>query len=320
METKNEEACLKIRSTRATIAAGTRLYLSNFRRIFRITWLPALLCAIVSALYYQTMISATVKLQSALTQIVHGPTGQGNTMQGLTDYLLQSGVSLLNLIVSILLMAYIFYLLSRHRQEDSIPYPPRFVTKPDGRSLMRTVAAAIVWTVAFVIAFALPAVVVFFGAAIKSMTTMALGALLMLILILALLIPLTYPTMRYVTTRDTRLFDLLGKGCVQGLRYWGYIFSVLFVVALMTTIILAVTMLPTIILLSANMKAHAGVAIGDPLGMPSYMGWLSFLVFTLSGFIQAYILIASFMPLYYMAGSIEQQEIQRNETKKDTLH
>ena len=111
METKNEEACLKIRSTRATIAAGTRLYLSNFRRIFRITWLPALLCAIVSALYYQTMISATVKLQSALTQIVHGPTGQGNTMQGLTDYLLQSGVSLLNLIVSILLMAYIFYLL-----------------------------------------------------------------------------------------------------------------------------------------------------------------------------------------------------------------
>ena len=83
---------------------------------------------------------------------------------------------------------------------------------------------------------------------------------------------------------------------------------------------LAVTMLPAIVLLTANIKAQTGAAMGDPLGMPSYMGWLSFLVFTLSGFIQAYILIASFMPLYYMAGSIEQQEIQRNETKKNTIH
>ena len=60
--------------------------------------------------------------------------------------------------------------------------------------------------------------------------------------------------------------------------------------------------------------------MGDPLSMPSYMGWMSFVVFTLSGFIQAYVLLAVLFPAYYMAGSIEQQEIQRNEKTKNTLY
>ena len=94
----------------------------------------------------------------------------------------------------------------------------------------------------------------------------------------------------------------------------------LFVVTIIATIALVITMLPAIILLTANMKAEAGSIVGDPLGMPSYMNWLSLIVFTLSGFIQTYILLGTLTPLYYMAGSIEQQEIQRNETAKDTLH
>jgi hypothetical protein len=61
------------------------------------------------------------------------------------------------------------------------------------------------------------------------------------------------------------------------------------------------------------MQAQAGILMGDPLGMPSYMGWLAFLVFTLSGFIEAYVILSLLFPLYYMAGTIEQHEIQRNE-------
>jgi len=47
------------------------------------------------------------------------------------------------------------------------------------------------------------------------------------------------------------------------------------------------------------------------LGMPSYMSWLSLLVYTLAAFIQAYVIMAAFFPAYYMAGSIEQQELSK---------
>ena len=291
METKNEDICLKIRSTRATVAAGLRLYMGNFRRIFRATWLPALIAALVSALCYQAT----------------------------ADILFLSIVSLLSAVVSVLFVSYTFSMLSRQRQDGFIPVPARWVTKPDGRSLARTVAVAIVWMVAVTVAFVPCGIAIGFGAVRQSMTILGLG-LLLVVVMTVLLLPLTYPTMRYATTRDTLLFDLLGSGYLQGLRYWGYIFAVLFCTGLLVSLMLAVTMLPAIVLLTANIKAQTGAAMGDPLGMPSYMGWLSFLVFTLSGFIQAYILIASFMPLYYMAGSIEQQEIQRNETKKNTIH
>ena len=192
-------------------------------------------------------------------------------------------------------------------------------TKPDGRSVLRTLAVAILWVVISSIAIIIPSVIVGIGIGMKSMVTIGLSAVVAL-LMMALLLPFIYPTMRYVTTRDTKLFNILGSGYRQGLRYWGYIFAVLFVVTIIAAIALVITMLPAIILLTANMKAEAGSIVGDPLGMPSYMNWLSLIVFTLSGFIQTYILLGTLTPLYYMAGSIEQQEIQRNETAKDTLH
>jgi len=315
METKNEDTCLKIRSTRATVAAGMHLYMGNFRRIFRATWLPALLVALVSALSYQTTISATSQLQGSFAELAQGRISEG----AMTQYLIHSAISLLSFVVTWILVSYVFSMLTRHRQEGFIPVPARWLTKPDFRAMARTLAVAIVWFVVAVIVCVIGGVIIGIGVGRQSLTTLGLGLLVMVVL-LALLLPLAYPSMRYVTTRDTRLFDLLGSGYRQGLRYWGYIFAVFFVDAIIVALMLAVTMLPTIVLLTANIKAEAGAALGDPLGMPSYMGWLSFLVFVLSGFIQAYVMMAALMPPYYMAGSIEQQEIQRNETAKNTLH
>ena len=98
METKNEDTCLKIRSTRATVAAGLRLYMGNFRRIFRATWLPALLLALASALSYQMMISTTSRLQNSMAQMAQGHMS-GDWM---SQYLMQSGVSLLSFLVMLL--------------------------------------------------------------------------------------------------------------------------------------------------------------------------------------------------------------------------
>ena len=124
-------------------------------------------------------------------------------------------------------------------------------------------------------------------------------------------------------TRSTpcaRLFSILWPGYRQGLRHWGYIFAVLFVTLIVTLMALVITTLPSIVLLTANMKAQTGTLMGDPLGMPDYMTWMSLLVFLLAGFIQCYVVLLLHFPAYYMAGSIEKQEIERNEKTTSTLY
>lgn len=314
MEIKNEEHPLKIRSVRACVSAGSRLYLGNFRRIFRTTWFPALLCALVGAFYTQTMISTLTRLLATPTQMVQGAAGTE-----LMQYLVLSGVSLLYAVVLLVFFSYGFSMLSYHRTEGAIPYPVRWLSRPDGRMLLRTIAVAMVWFVVEIVVYLIGGTIITFGAVRQSLTTIAVG-LLVLLVMAALLLPLVYPSMHYLSTRDTRLFDLLGKGYCLGLKRWGFIFAVLFVVLIILSLILCITMLPAIILSSAGIKAEAGVLIGDPLGMPSYMGWMSFLVYALSGFIQCYVILSMLFPAYYMAGAIEQQEIQRNEKTKNTLY
>ena len=292
-----EETPLKIRSARRTIADGLHLYTGNFRRIFRATWAPALVCAVVSALYYQ--MSA-----AAMSQLVQTAAA---TMQ---QIIMQSALSLLSAIVTLVLMSYVFRILATHRSEGAIPYPTRLVTRPDGPALVRSLLVAVVWVAVTMVVTVAVAVPFTIGAMRQSLTLIILAFVLMVVAMVFML-PLVYPTMRYLTTTDTRLFSSLGSGYGQGLRHWGYIFSVLFVMALLATIVLMVTTLPAIILLMAHMQSQAGALMGDPLGMPSYMSWLSLLVYTLAAFIQTYVILALFFPAYYMAGSIEQQELSK---------
>ena len=292
-----EETPLKIRSARRTIADGLHLYTGNFRRIFRATWAPALVCAIVTAFYYQ--MSA-----AAMSQLVQTAAA---TMQ---QIIMQSALSLLSAIVTLVLMSYVFRILATHRAEGAIPYPTRLVTRPDGPALGRSLLVAVVWVAVTMVVTVAVAVPFTIGAMRQSLTLVILAFVLMVVG-LVFMLPLVYPTMRYLTTTDTRFFRIMGSGYSQGLRHWGYIFSVLFVVALIASIILMVTTLPAIILLMAHMRSQAGALMGDPLGMPSYMSWLSLLVYTLAAFIQAYVIMAAFFPAYYMAGSIEQQELSK---------
>lgn len=314
METKNEESPLKIRSARAAIAAGLRLYMGNFRRIFRATWLPALLCAMVAAFATRVMITAVGQIIQVLgvQALAYAPALP-------QQYLAQTGLTLLDAIVTVVLMSYVFGMLASHRAEGAIPYPTRWWLLPDHHSLTRTLASAAIWLLTQVVAGGLVAALFYFGFVRQSMTLMGAGAVLMLV-ISALLIPLVYPHMRYLTTRDTNFFQLLRTGYVQGLRRWGYMFTVLLVMLLLLMVALTVTTLPAIVLVVASIYSQMGATMGDPLGMPSYMDWLSLVVFTLSGFIQTYVIMAIHFPTYYMAGTIEQQEILRNEKAENTIH
>jgi len=314
MERDIDEQPLKIRSTRSAIRAGLKLFMGNFRRILRATWLPALFCAVVSAVYTKSFISVFSELLLTLGS-EHAVAAQGLTQQ----YLSASGLTLLSVISSVVLLSYVFHILSRHRSEGVIPVPARFFTLPDSHALTRTVASAVVWFVVNLVVTLLCVLLFVEGASRQSMVL--LGAGLAVVVVAAVLaLPLVYPHLCYLTTPGTRLFPLLRSGYVAGLRHWGYMFSVLFVVALAMTVVLTVTSMPAIILVMAVMESQAGTLMGDPGGMPAYMGWLSLLVFTLEAFLQAYVVMAIHFPAYYMAGSIELQEQQRHETTTHTLH
>lgn len=69
MEKENEESLIKIRSARAAVGAGFRLYTGNFRRIFRATWIHQLVFAVISGIaeallvvYYPLLVVALMLL------------------------------------------------------------------------------------------------------------------------------------------------------------------------------------------------------------------------------------------------------------------
>ena len=64
--------------------------------------------------------------------------------------------------------------------------------------------------------------------------------------------------------------------------------------------------------LDTNQQAHQGLLFGDPLGMPSYITTLTFITVTLCCFIQFYVSQVLLVHNYYIYGSIEAREQERN--------
>ena len=151
----------------------------------------------------------------------------------------------------------------------------------------------------------------------KSIASVCLLSLLAII-VMALLVPLSYTVMRAVLGRAngekdkvSKLFLPPFKGYGSGLRHWGLLFATIFVVYIFTELFTLVCELPAVIIAVANTEAYSGLALGDPLGMPDSIVPLTYAVFTLAGFIQAYVHLSTLFPLYYAYGSIEQQETER---------
>ena len=96
-------------------------------------------------------------------------------------------------------------------------------------------------------------------------------------------------------------------------RYWGGAIMVLLMVVFVTMSLILITELPAIVLLTAGMVSQAGAFMGDPTGMPDYMVWTNLVVFSLAGFIQAFILLSTLFPFYYLYGSARMQEKERRQ-------
>ena len=288
MEKDQDSILMKDRSGRACISAGYRLYMSNFRRIFRYSWVAAVIFALTVSIGGTIMI---LRPRLALFSL------------------------LLIMIVEALFASYGFAVLKQHQQTGAISYAPRWFNL-DVHIFVRTLKA---WLNLFVIYIAVVGIVAgisVLSAKYLSPYTAVAFICLMGLLAFVILLPLAYTNMRYVLTDGIGYWKNLRERYNIGFRRWGFIFLVVFVTTLLISVFSLFTSLPAFILTIANQAATIGHINGDPLGMPSYIGWLAVVVFLLIGFLQAYVMMSFLFPIYYMYGSIDAHESERKEFNK----
>ena len=322
MEKQDDLTLMKARSYRSVLKAGFQLYTGNFRRLFKASWqmafLYALACGALGALVCIKLPEITVSL---LQQIM--------VLQTISiDLLRQYFINILELLGLILLAittlslasANILNKLKEHKDTGSITLPAHwFSASPRlmGRTLKGVFMTLLVLLIPLLLFIGLLATAETVSPqfAMRHLTTVMATTLVCTLLVMLFALPLMHVLMKYLMEAPCTYMSTLFRNYGRGLRHWGSLFLVFFVSGLLVEIITLIITLPASILSFANQQAQQGVLIGDPLGMPSYMLPLTFVTFTLCSFIQFYVSQVTLTHNYYIYGSIE-----TNEYEKDTLH
>ena len=291
MEKEQEDILQKDRSVRACISSGYRLYTSNFKRIFRYSWVAAIVYAVI------TSIAGTLMITHPELTFVSLP---------------------LFIIIEALFLSYGFAVLKQHQETGSIVWAPRWFSI-NTHIFVRTIIA---WLWTLVICIILGCILAVVGiAAAKYLSNYTAIACFVLfnVLIFVFFLPLLYTNMRYVLTDGIGYWQNLHERYGIGMRRWGFIFLILFITALIGAVCAVITSFPAIILSIAGNEANMGYLTGDPYNMPSYIGWLAAAVFLIIGFIQAYIVLSFLFPLYYMYGAIDTHEKEKKNFNKSAI-
>lgn len=311
-ETK-DFSLFKLRSTGAIIRDGFQLYMNHFKSIFRSTWTMALIYALVTGglmnffasqlpTYYFTNIAASSQL----------PENSAADEMLLTQFIFFSVAYTVYTMFCFLLAAFGFSLMAEHRDTGNITPPLHWYGKCNKTIFIRTLAT---WF--FMLCISLVATL---GNMLIEQLTHYLSSIAHMSLVIGwnivlacLLIPAMMWLFIYILDpQKRRFFDQPST-----LRYWGSTFKVTLIVGIVVFLLISITELPAVILFLATIMSQTGMLQGDPAGMPDYMSWMNLLVFTLAGFIQAYMALASQFPFYYLFGSIETQERERKEAQKN---
>ena len=323
MEKTLDDALMKVRSYRSTIAAGFRLYTSNFRKFFKVSWLTALLyalmCACVGTLNTQKMPELTTTLTA---QIMNGMgISQETLMQYATTVLALFILIVAALVLDTIATATILSKLKEHQQTGYIGSVNKIFTLTI-KLTWRTLKGVFFTVMTTLIPILLLAacigglVVLAPERAAHSLITITCMFIVVLVIIGALILPLFHVIMKYVMDAPRSYFSTLFNEYLRAMRHWGYLFVVVFISTLVIGIASLFVSIPTLILSIAGQTAQAGQLMGDPLGMPAYMGVLTFATYLLISFLQFYITLPLLFHNYYIYGSIETQEQEREDMSK----
>lgn len=324
MEKETELKLLHPRSMAAVIRDGYRLYMSSFKKLFHSSWIVAIVYAIAFALMMGNLVNNVVPIQASVK--LFGPNIVADNPEVASTSLLTICTMLFFALAAILLAAQGFRAFNEHKETETISRPKHWYGRFCLRQFVKMLPVAFWMAVLSVIVYALFAAVVYaifslgvVGNIWKSIASICLLGLLAIIVV-ALLVPLAYTVMRALlgtasaTSAKGENSPLLlppVKGYASGMRHWGLLFATIFVVYIFTELLTLICELPAVIMAVANTEAYTGLALGDPLGMPDNIVPLTYAIFILAGFIQAYVHLSTLFPMYYAYGSIEQQNIER---------
>ena len=315
MEKQQSDILMKVRSYRSVLKTGIQLYASHFRRLFKASWIMAMLFALTCGAF-STL--AVIRIPALTTALLRQQMQQQAFLSDtVMQYLTTLGLFLLLLLASIVTLtlaeATILAKLKEHKETGAIAIPHSwFKVSPTmmGRSLKGMLCMLVVVLVPYLLVVAVLLALrqvdaQLFGAHHGVLTVFMIITFLVL---LVLLIPLCYVLMKYLMEAPLGFWKALHRHYSQGMRHWGHLFLVLFCCVLFIQLVSFIVMMPAFILCAANQTAQYGQLLGDPLGMPTYITLLTYATLSFCAFLQFYVSMPLLVSIYYSYGSIASSE------------
>lgn len=295
-----ETELIKDRSLSSCIKTANNLLGINFAKTIKGTWLPALLFAIMTALFGFF----------ALQEI--SATSLGNPSPTILSYVR----SIATWVVSLGLWAYFFASVVTLVSESGLK-----------QNLRRSLAIVGVELIVYLILMAIGIVVVrmvvmsHLGKPFTAnFITLVCGVTVAWLLLMALLmVPFKYAEMRYLLSPNGSLRRNLIAYYVSGVRGGALLIGTTFFTVLASVCLGAIIFLPTFILLGARASSLLGeLTMNDPSGLPTYFNALLIGSIVLTTFIFMIVMVWTVFVFYYVYGSIEHRRQMKKQKQAAT--
>lgn len=286
-----DELFNKERSTTSCIRAAFDYYSKNAAKIFRKTWIPALIAAILS-----NVPTGLLSSPDLATMSPH---------KLLTFVCIASASFILSIFVYILFRAKMYGMLNG---------------EPSKRNYVRNLSVVFLSVILIGIialcctGFSYACTTLVHGhleghASIPVIIKCLIGTVF--IILIALALPFSFANTQYLIDCKIPFSYIFRKAYKTGWKNWGYLFSVLFVCGILTGIAYCIVFSPSAVLFLASDLNLYGITLGDANSLPTYFPVLAFFLTTLSSLIFEYVDIWLMLVLYYTCGHILTRQKRR---------
>ncbi|MBR6945169.1 MAG: hypothetical protein IKH64_04380, partial [Prevotella sp.] len=260
MEGLIKEELIKRRGYIATLEAGYRFFIDNFKTIIKHMWPYALVFGVVLGIY------EIVQLNTAISG--------GEDLSDVAGTLIMLPI----LFIAIFLLDGRMLMLFNDKpfKWNVIRYIKLFLWLMLIMTVLTLIAGSII---------AVSAVRASDDAGAGIIRAGALSILVFIALLIIVFLPYVYPAMKYLVEPQTHFRNLIFKGWKKGFKHWGYIFITVLLLYLCIMVISLIISIPLAVCTIAQNLSVSGVLEGDASGMPSYFSIIFFIVAVLTFFV-----------------------------------
>ena len=292
-----ESDLYQIRSLGGCTKAAYELFVSNIATILKQTWLPALLVAIATtaSLYMLIFMGA-----------------ESFASPNLQAFIIKLAVFLITFLCSVAFFSWhngiILSLITGQNRKQSIIRVARVNAIYVAMGILFTAVIGAIFVFISLQQPPIQALKPTETAPIVNYFTVSLLVTLATIIIFAIaVIPLLYSSVQYLVEPKQKIFSIFTHGYLTGLKRWGFLFLLTFILNIIVTIILAICYLPISILTISQYMNLLGTFIGDANTLPTLFPVIFIATSLLVQFIIVYVATGISMVYYYAYGSIEAQ-------------